>query len=279
MSPTSVRRIHGLTLTLGLVPAILLVTACSETRRAKGFLAGEATVSNPSVVQAAQAPPSAIYVSGFTVAAGAIKQEGGLFGEAEEAVVERPHLLGGGLLGGRGGDGGGGGGPGGIIERRTQPDRPTADQISAVLSASILEALRSEQLGIPIEQIATGAPAPASTWLVRGQFTSVDPGNRAQRAVIGFGAGEATTEVAVEVDAVSADGSAPVLQFGTQADSGHAPGAAVTMNPYAAAAKFVLGRQATQRDVQDMGKAIAKEIAKVVRQKSGVPAESSSFQG
>ena len=42
-------------------------------------------------------------------------------------------------------------------------------------------------------------------------------------------------------------------QFGSNADSGHAPGAVVTMNPYAAAAKFVLGRNATQRDIQKMG--------------------------
>jgi hypothetical protein len=43
------------------------------------------------------------------------------------------------------------------------------------------------------------------------------------------------------------------------------PGAAVTMNPYVAAAKFVLGRQATTRDVQKLGDAIAKEIADQAR--------------
>ena len=46
---------------------------------------------------------------------------------------------------------------------------------------------------------------------------------------------------------------------------GQMPGAAVTMNPYVAAAKFVLGKQATERDVQAMGKEIAKQIADYAR--------------
>jgi hypothetical protein len=43
------------------------------------------------------------------------------------------------------------------------------------------------------------------------------------------------------------------------------PGGAVTRNPYVMAAKFVLGRQATMRDVEAMGKEIAKQIADYAR--------------
>jgi Domain of unknown function (DUF4410) len=237
------------------------LSACSEARKAGGFLAGEAKVSNPQAAGDVGAAPRVIYVSDFTVAQGAIQPQGGLFGAAEKMVDERPHLLGGGLLGG---------GPG-ILERRTQPDNPTPEQVSDTLVTALVGALNGENLGFPAERIAPGTAPPSSGWLVQGQFASVDPGNRAQRAVIGFGAGEATTEVDVEVDRLGPGTVTRVLAFGSQADSGHAPGAIVTMNPYAAAAKFVLGRNATMRDIEKMGQAIANEIAKYAREKGVAP--------
>lgn len=250
------------------VAVCFALTACSQTRKAGGFLAGEAKVSGQQSAQDAGPPPRVIYVAQFGVTPDAIKQQGGLFGAAEQMVNERPHLLGGGILGG-------GGGGGGILERRTAPDNPTAAQVTQVLSQSIIQGLQSEQLGFPVEALAPGAAPPSPGWLVTGEFQSVDPGNRAQRAVIGFGAGEATTEVDVTVDRVGDGTSVPVLQFGSNADSGHAPGAAVTMNPYAAAAKFVLGRNATQRDIEKMGQAIAQEIARYARERGVAPPKAS----
>jgi hypothetical protein len=251
------------------VPACLALAACSQAKKAGGFLAGEATVSNKQASQDVGPPPRVLYVSQFTVSEGAIKQQGGLFGAAEQMVQNRPHLLGGGgILGGGGGEGGDGGG---VLERRTAPDNPTPQQVTEVITKAIIDGLESENLGFPIEPLPPGTQPGSSGWLVQGQFQNVDPGNRAQRAVIGFGAGEATTEVAVEVDRLGPGTVTPVLQFGSNADSGHAPGAAVTMNPYAAAAKFVLGRNATTRDIEKMGQAIAQEIAKYARERGVAP--------
>jgi hypothetical protein len=247
------------------LPLCLLLAACSETRKAGGYLAGEAKVTNQQASTAdVGPPPRVVYVAHFSVDAGAIKQQGGLFGQAEQMVNQRPHLLGGGLLGG-GSEGGG------VLARRTAPDNPTADQVIETLTKAIVQGLEAEQLGFPVQVLAPGAEPPSSGWLVQGQFQSVDPGNRAQRAVIGFGAGEATTEVSVEVDRLGPGTITPVLQFGSNADSGHAPGAAVTMNPYAAAAKFMLGRNATNRDVEKMGQAIADQIAKYARERGVAP--------
>jgi hypothetical protein len=265
---------HGTTIRPSIAIALtvcLAVTACSEARKAGGYLAGEAKVSNQQASTDVGPPPRAVYVAQFTVAADAIKQQGGMLGSAEQMVGTRPHLLGGGLLGGGGGDQGGGG----IIARRTAPDNPTAEQVNDILTKAIIEGLQSEQLGFPVEALPPGAQPPATGWLVQGQLENVDPGNRVQRAVIGFGAGEATTEVAVEVDRLGPGSVTPVLQFGSNADSGHAPGAAVTMNPYAAAAKFVLGRNATSRDVEKMGQAIAEEIAKYARERGVAPPKAS----
>ena len=247
--------------------ACLAITACSEAKKAGGYLAGEAKVSNQQASADVGPPPRAVYVAQFTVAPGAIKEQGGMLGSAEQMVDQRPHLLGGGLLGG----GNGGEGGGGILARRTAPDNPSAGQVNDVLTQAIVKGLQGEQLGFPIEALPPGAQPPASGWLVQGQLENVDPGNRVQRAVIGFGAGEATTEVAVEVDRLGPGSVTPVLQFGSNSDSGHAPGAVVTMNPYAAAAKFVLGRNATTRDIEKMGEAIAGQIAKYAREKGVAP--------
>lgn len=248
---------------LAVLAACLALAACSQARKAGGYLGGEAKVTNQQTTQDAGPPPRVIYVTQFAVAPDAIQQQGGLFGAAEQAVQNRPHLLGGGLLGGGNG--------GGIIERRTAGDNPSADQVTQALTKSIMDGLQGEQLGFPVEYLTPGAAPPSAGWIVSGEFKSVDPGNRAQRAVIGFGAGEATTEVDVEVGRADGGSVTPVLQFGSNADSGHAPGAVVTMNPYAAAAKFVLGRNATQRDVEKMGQAIAQEIAKYARERGVAP--------
>lgn len=271
---THPRRSLSLTLlAAGAVLACTTLAACSQARKAGGFLAGEANVSGQKASTNVGPPPRVVYVAQFTVAEGAIKQQGGLFGSAEQMVENRPKLLGGGLLGGGGGGDGGesGGGPGGILDRRMAPDNPTPQAVTDTITKAVIDGLQKENLGFPIEFLPPGTPPPASGWLVQGQFQNVDPGNRAQRAVIGFGAGEATTEVAVEVDRLDGGSVTPVLQFGSNADSGHAPGAVVTMNPYAAAAKFVLGRNATGRDIEKMGEAIAQEIAKYARERGVAP--------
>jgi hypothetical protein len=43
------------------------------------------------------------------------------------------------------------------------------------------------------------------------------------------------------------------------------PGAIVKLNPYVAAAKFVMSRHATERDVESTAAAIAKSIASEVK--------------
>jgi len=236
---------------LGVIFAAASQVAGCSLGQAKREIAGGATASGKQVLDSDAAPPKRIYVADFVVQEGAMKPGSGLIEEAGEELKERPHLL--------GGEGGG------ILSRRATSDVPTADQVVETLAASITEGLTEQHLGFPVSRIPPGASVPESGWVVNGQFVSVDPGNRAERAVVGFGTGAATTEVNVEVDRLGEGKETPVLRFGTQADSGKMPGAAVTMNPYVAAAKFVLGKQATTRDVTAMGKEIAKQIADYAR--------------
>ena len=226
-----------------LAATVLVASGCSVLGKAKKEVAGGATVSDQQVLEPAGAVPQVIYVADFVADPGAFKEASGL---VSGVLDNRPKLIGGGgLLGGRIGG----------------SDTPQPQQVVDTLASSITQGLNDAQLGYPAERLATGAAPPDLGWLVRGNIVSVDPGNRAMRAVVGFGAGEATAEVNVEVDRLGPGTQTPVLRFGTGSDSGKAPGAAVTMNPYVAGAKFVLGKDATNRDVKAMGEAIAKQIA------------------
>jgi hypothetical protein len=49
------------------------------------------------------------------------------------------------------------------------------------------------------------------------------------------------------------------------------PGGLVTLNPYAMAAKFVLARGETERDVKAMGAAIAKALVQYLRDGAAAP--------
>ena len=96
-----------------------------------------------------------------------------------------------------------------------------------------------------------------------GAFTEVDEGNRLKRAVIGFGQGSTQMTVQIGVsDLASKNPQAPFIIFGTIKDPSKLPGAVVTMNPYVAAAKFVMEKNASSKDVKNTAKQIVAEILK-----------------
>jgi hypothetical protein len=225
----------------------LLVTGCGGRLRRE--LAGGATVTDPQVIDTKAEAPRRIYVADFDADPSVFKAPSGV---VSEVLDNRPRLL----------EGGAGGG---IVGQRLGSDAPVPAQVVDQLASSITHGLNEQKLGYPAERLAPGAPVPDSGWLVQGRIVAVDPGNRAERAVVGFGTGEATASVEVEVDRLSPGGETPVMRFGAKSDSGKAPGAVVTMNPYVAAAKFVIGKGATSRDIQAMGGEIAKQIGDYAR--------------
>jgi hypothetical protein len=101
---------------------------------------------------------------------------------------------------------------------------------------------------------------------VRGKFSTVDQGDRAVRAAIGFGAGAANLNVDVILGEVVGGKEKPILTFGTSNKTGKAPGgvamAAATKNPYAIAVKYALSGKDLQRNIRITGKAVADQVAK-----------------
>jgi len=99
----------------------------------------------------------------------------------------------------------------------------------------------------------------------------VDEGGRMKRAVIGLGAGATSMEVQVSVTDLAVNPDAPCIIFGTVKDPKHMPGAVVTRNPYVAAAKFVLEKNASEKDATRTAKEIIQEIQKYREKLTGSP--------
>lgn len=154
------------------------------------------------------------------------------------------------------------------LPRLLQKENPAerARQIVDTMADSLVEHLIAK--GLQAERVRnTAGDLPREGWLVQGVFTEVDEGNRLKRAGIGFGKGATSMDVHVGIsDLAGSDPRAAFLFFGTEKDPSRIPGAIVAMNPYVAAAKFVLQKNATERDIQRSAGQIVEEIVKYADQ-------------
>ena len=137
-----------------------------------------------------------------------------------------------------------------------------AREIVDAMATSLVNSLRDK--GFPSQRYqGSDSALPNDGWLLQGVFTEVGEGNRFKRAIIGFGQGASTMEVQVGIsDLAGAHPREPFMVFGTVKDPSKMPGAAVTMNPYVAAAKFMMEKDATGKDVQKTADQIVSEMLK-----------------
>jgi len=205
--------------------AVLLLAGCSTAK----------VTASGAVGPAPAATPATIYVADFDLEAAAIKSEPGLLGARPLGVLPEGPLT---RL--RGGD-----------------PQAEARHIVDLMADSLVDDLRKD--GLQAARLPAGAP-PAAGWLVRGMFLQVDQGNRLRRAVIGFGEGKTDLQVATAVDSLAAGMPAPFYQLDTSAKSRDLPGAAVTLNPYVAAVRFVRAGSDLDRNVKDSAAKIAATV-------------------
>jgi hypothetical protein len=127
-----------------------------------------------------------------------------------------------------------------------------------------------KKAGADAHRLPPGAPPPDRGWVVRGVFLSVDEGNRIRRAVVGFGAGQGSLQLAVAVDDLATQGQQPLYEDVDSGSGGHMPGAIVKLNPYVALAKFVLAGHDEASTIKHTAQAIADMVVQRVH---GAPAE------
>jgi hypothetical protein len=214
--------------------ALALIVASETPCRAAQITEQTANQLQPTAL------PEAIYVADFAIDTAAVKEDSGILGA-------------GGPLQGR------------LGERldhlhRHESPQTTAGKLVNLLADSLTRDLWDYQL--PAKRLLPGESHPKKGWVITGQFLEVDEGNRLRRAIIGFGAGATEMQIEVTVTDESSHPGRPFLVMGSTTGSGKMPGAAVTLNPYVAAAKFVLAKNASDKDVIHAASSIASEIVK-----------------
>lgn len=180
------------------------------------------------------AAPSTIYIQDFDLGYDATQQD---TGERGRPVIGR------------------------ILPRMSQRNDPAqkAKQLVELMSDSLAKGFSAK--GIDARRCIPGTPLPPHGWLIRGVFTEIDQGKRVVRATIGFGAGSTEMELSVSVSDLAGNPDAPFIIFGTEKDPNRMPGAVVTMNPYVAAAKFVMQKNASEKDVKKTAAEVVERIA------------------
>lgn len=133
-----------------------------------------------------------------------------------------------------------------------------AGEIVQIMAETLVSDLRTK--GLPAQRLPAGH-LPSDGWLISGQFSEVDEGNRLRRSALGFGQGASKMAVQAGIsDLSSPQPTRPFVTFGADKQPGEKPGAAVTLNPYAAAAKFVMEKNASEKDAGKTADAIAAEL-------------------
>lgn len=217
--------------------ATLLRTAFALCLTAASMFAQ--TTPSPSPAQGVESAShfnkdTPIYVSDFDLDAQNVQvDKGGVIGQRRPGILERP-------------------------SKREQHDpQAQAKKIVDTMATTIVNDL--QKAGYKAQRLAATDPKPATGAWVHGVFTQVDEGSRMQRAVIGFGAGDVKMQLYVTMSDLSKPDK-PLYQAASDTTSGNKPGAVITMNPYVAAAKFVMEQNAPEKTVKKTAGEISKQI-------------------
>jgi hypothetical protein len=209
------------------------------------FLVGCASskVTDEIDYRAAPGAPSTIYVANFDLGETVVKSDPG-------TLTGRPRLL----------------------HFRQENPAQELHELSDLLANSLVADLKKKNL--PAQRLAADAPTPARGWLVHGAFLEVASGNRLQKAVLGFGAGNSDAQLYVGVTDLGAPaGKQDVLDFNVNSAGNKAPGGGIatviTHTPYGMAAKFVLERDASEKDIKRAAQTLADKLENLVQMHAG----------
>jgi len=175
-----------------------------------------------------------VYVSDFELDAQNVQvDQGSAVGQRRPGILERPQ------------------------KKEQQDPEAQAKKLVDTMSTSIVSDL--QKAGYKAQRLAPGDPKPTTGAWVHGIFTQADEGSRLHRAVIGFGAGDVNMQLYATLTNL-ANPQQPLYEAATSGTSGDKPGAVITMNPYVAAAKFVMEKNAPEKTVKKTAAEISKQV-------------------
>jgi hypothetical protein len=222
-------------ITVPILVACLFTVGCSHAN-----VSNEHTAAEP----VAGAPPDMIYVGSFDLGSTTVKSDPG-------TLTGRPRLF-------------------NFHQKDPQQELQRLEQL---LTDDLVRDLNAA--GLPAQHYTettdtSGAPRnrPPQGWLVRGAFMELDQGNRLQRTAIGFGAGNSDAKLYIKVIDLAHPEEKYLLESNaattnpSSMPSAAAATAIVAHSPWGMVAKFAIERNASDRDIHAVAKAIADELIK-----------------
>jgi hypothetical protein len=158
----------------------------------------------------------------------------------------------------------------GVLGRRREEHDPQAQAAKLVNTMSQSLVADLQKAGYKAERVPPGGLPPKIGAWVHGVFTEVDEGNSRRRAIIGFGSGQANMDLYVTLSDLSQPDK-PLYNAAQDATSKDKAGAIITMNPYVAAAKFVMEKNAPEKMVKKTAADISTQIATQMTQYGAPP--------
>ena len=212
----------------------LLIAALTAAAALSGCARTSVTNRSTSPTPVAATVPDVVYVMPFDLGAAAVKSD-------PRTLTGRPRLL----------------------NFRKQDPTDELENLGELLTSDLISDLRSA--GFNAQRLPAGASRPARGWLVSGDLLELQEGNRLQKAVIGFGAGNSEAKLYVTVGDLAHPEARPLLDFNAESDGNTAPGGAaatvVTHSPWGMIAKFVVERDASEKDLKRVARQISQQIA------------------
>ncbi len=154
--------------------------------------------------------------------------------------------------------------PGSVLRRKRRDPETEARKLVNLMSESLVADLQKS--GFTAQRLSPADAKPTDGLLVRGVFTEMNEGNQMRRALVGFGSGKATVELYVMASDASSKAE-PLYEVTTHKSNGKRPGAVIALNPYAAAAGFVVKFGMTKNAPEKMVKQTASKItAELIQQ-------------
>jgi hypothetical protein len=224
------------------LPLAVLYSLCVLTQ----ISSAQSTAAPQSAPPLTFSKGTVIYVSDFELDAQNVNvDKGGPVGEVRPGILERPR------------------------KREQRDPEAQAKKLVDTMAKSLVEDL--QKAGYKAQRLAAGEAQPSSGAWVHGIFTEVDEGNQRRRAVLGFGAGEAKMTLYVTLTDLAHPDIA-LYNVAKDDNSGKKIGAVVTMNPYVAAAKFVMEKNAPEKTVKKTAKEISEQLDKTMKHSTAVAA-------
>jgi Domain of unknown function (DUF4410) len=180
-----------------------------------------------------------VYVRDFDLDAQNVKVDKGAGGRIRPGLIERP-------------------------SKREQTDpEAQANKLVDTMSKSLVDDLH--KAGYKAQRLGHDDPMPSTGALVTGVFTEVDEGNRMHRALIGFGSGSTKMDLYVTMSDLASP-EKPLYNLAQEDTSGKKPGAAITLNPYVAAVKFAMEKNAPEKTVKKTASEISAQVVKHLKE-------------